>query len=117
MPKTLAAFFVFAIFAGCVKSDLIASHSEAATIVGWNNGSCPFCGGFYLNLSADTTRNGNTCYVINYSESFNGTVDSLFDEYARTQRPISVLVSWQPVHVTNPAFAQNWLHLSSIVPR
>lgn len=70
---------------------------NSGVIVGWNNGYCITCGGFYLNLSNDTARNAHTYYVLNYSQSLTPIVIRLNRQYNKNQAPIYVFVDWQPV--------------------
>jgi hypothetical protein len=83
-----------------------------AVIVGWNNGFCATCGGFYLNFSNDTTRNANTYYALNYSDNLNDIVNQYSNEYNRNHMPIYVSANWQTVPNQT-----NWIRVTDIRSR
>jgi hypothetical protein len=71
-------------------------HLRQGTIVGWNDGYCIVCGGFYLNLSGDTTVNPHTYYVLNYTQSLIPVINKLSVQYHKDNSPISVYVDGKP---------------------
>src|ERR1700722_7403031 len=101
----LAATLVVFLLTTCRKSQL---PGNAATIVGWNNGYCMTCGGFYFNASGDSTINAHTLYAINYAASVDNIVDSLHARYHHDQKPIYVYMVWRPVDSLhgNPVYVE-----------
>jgi hypothetical protein len=82
-------------------------------IVGWNYGYCSTCGGFYLNLSDDSTINSDTYYVLNYSDALTPTILQYSKQYNKNHNPIKVLVSWDPI----PSGRANWIRVTDIRSR
>jgi hypothetical protein len=113
-----AAFLILAIIAciffNCCKKSL---PLPAGVIVGWNRGYCMTCGGFYINLSNDTTLNANTYYAINCSSSAQNEVDSLNTKYESSLKPIKVYIQWSLNHLTDTAAPSNWIFVSYIRER
>jgi hypothetical protein len=97
MKKFICIFAIF-ISATLLLTSCKKDHTwkSSGIIVGWNNGYCVTCGGFYLNLSNDTTRSSNTYYVLNYSPSLTRVITELYQQYNKNQQLIYVLVDWQP---------------------
>lgn len=85
-------FLAFSLMA-CKKD---GDHLSQGTIVGWNDGYCVVCGGFYLNLSPDTTLNKHAFYVLNYSQSLSLVINKLSEQYHKNNSPISVYVDGKP---------------------
>jgi hypothetical protein len=82
-----------------------------------NYGACPTCGGFYLNLSNDTTMNADTYYALNYSESVTATINQLDSEFNHDHEPIYVSVDWQSLHAQDSSLPLNWIHVTGIKKR
>jgi hypothetical protein len=99
---------VIGLIASCSKDQSMSN----GVIVGLNYGSCVTCGGFYLNLSNDTTINPNTYYVLNYSDNLNGIINQYYTNYNENHKPIYVSVNWQPI--PNKA---NWIRVTNIFSR
>ncbi len=100
--------------AGCRKGHAFMSE---AVIVGWNYGACATCGGFYLNISSDTSRDSTTYYVINYSVSLNAVISQYSLQYTKNRSPIYVFVDWQPARKTIPYAPVNWIYVTNIEAR
>lgn len=94
----LGIFFMLICFSyvnsGCKKSH---DFKSPGVIVGWNEGYCVVCGGFYLNLSTDTTINAHTYYVLNYAPQSSSVINELYTGYHKNPRPLNVFVDWQNV--------------------
>lgn len=86
-------------------------------IVGWNYGACVTCGGFYLNLSNDTTINANTYYVVNHADNLNSIIAQYFIQYNKDHLPIYVSVDWQLARMNNPNLPANWIRVTDIRTR
>jgi len=86
---------------------------DNAVIVGWNDGYCATCGGFYLNLSNDTARNSNTRYALNYSDNLIPIINQYSTRYHKDHAPIYVSVSWTSISNEQP----NWIRVTAIQSR
>jgi hypothetical protein len=106
--RFLGFILTVSLIASCTKDQSLSN----GIIVGWNYGSCPQCGGFYLNLSNDTAINPNTYYVLNYSDNLNGIINQYSSDYNKDHNPIYVSVSWQPVPNKT-----NWIRVTNIFSR
>jgi hypothetical protein len=104
--------FVFLIVVAELLSCKKSSNWTAGQIVGWNNGYCATCGGFYVNLSSDTTINTNTLYAINYANNLQGIVNQFYAEYNKNHMPIPVSFSSQPI-----PNQKNWIRVTGILNR
>jgi hypothetical protein len=84
----------------------------AGQIVGWNSGFCPTCGGFYINITSDTTINSNTLYALNYTENLQGIIQQFYTAYNKNHIPIPVSFSSQTI-----PNQKNWIKVTSIENR
>lgn len=109
-----ALFSLLACTAGCAKT---RPFMNQGVIVGWNYGACSTCGGFYLNLSNETTINANTYYVLNYSDNLTAAIDQYSVQYNKLHAPIYVDVDWQPASKTSPSAPSNWIRVTDIRTR
>jgi hypothetical protein len=99
---------------GCKKEH---PSMTQGVIVGWNLGSCVTCGGFYLNMSNDTARGSATYYVLNWPLAADSLIDQDATQYNKNHLPIYVSFDWQPVGVTSPPDAANWIRVTAIQSR
>lgn len=85
--------------------------------MGWNYGACATCGGFYLNLSPDTTISSSTYYVLDYPVALNGEIAGFFAQYNKNHLPIYVSVNWQLASLSDPGAPANWIRVLDIKAR
>ena len=96
---------------GCTKQS--SDALKPAQIVGWNEGACATCGGFYVNFSNDTTINTNPYYVLNYPDALLVTVERYYTAYHEHRSPIAI--SLDSVSVQNGYF--HWIRATAIRDR
>ena len=106
--RFLAFILTISLTVSCEKDQSLSN----GVIVGLNYGSCAQCGGFYLNLSNDTSINLNTYYVLNYSDNLNGIISQYSTDFNKNHTPIYVAVSWQPIPNKT-----NWIRVTNIFSR
>jgi hypothetical protein len=99
---------------GCRKRHEFRSEG---VIVGWNDGACSTCGGFYVNISADTVKDSSSYYVLNYSDALTSVIVQYSTQYHQDRSPIYISFDWQPVSLNDPGAPSNWIRVTAIRSR
>jgi|GEM_PF-2033112 len=88
MKKGVLISLVYLAFIfSCNRAKLDTSKLVKATLLGVDSRACAVCGGYYLNLSDDTTANINTLRAIRYPTNLNTLTTPKF--------PVKVYISYQ----------------------
>lgn len=85
--KKLIPFICFVILVSCKKSD-ITLYGSLGTITGYDPRECPMCGGLYITIKNDTSKNAPDFYDINENLQQLGINPD-------TKFPINVTLDWK----------------------
>jgi hypothetical protein len=99
---------------GCKKEH---QSMNQGVIVGWNDGACVTCGGFYINTSNDTIRDSTSYYVLNWTDAVLSVINQYSAQYHRNHLPIYISFDSQPVSLNVPGAPANWIRVTAIQSR
>jgi hypothetical protein len=90
--KIITLLIFATVFSGCSKKEKFMNQG---VIAAWSEGACQTCGGFYVNLSNDTTITPHTYYIINtYPQSLNATIQNLMTTAFNTRKEVYISLDW-----------------------
>jgi hypothetical protein len=99
---------------GCKKEHQLMNQG---VIVGWNDGACVTCGGFYINTSNDTIRDSTSYYVLNWPDAVLSVINQYSAQYHKNHLPIYISFDSQPVSLNVPGAPANWIRVTAIQSR
>lgn len=90
MKALICIFLTGMVFWGCKKSADTETYQSQGIITGYDMRQCasPYCGGLFITIKNDTTRNAPASYLIN------STLPGLQIDQS-TPFPINVSLNWQ----------------------
>jgi hypothetical protein len=107
--KIITLFIFATLIIECKKEEKFMNQG---VIAAWSEGACQTCGGFYVNLSNDTTITPHTYYIIStYSPSLNGTIQSLMTTAFKTHKAVYVSLNW---YATDSVAGQPSMYITNI---